>query len=243
MDTFGRSPRRIELSRPGEIRALLAERPVAYLPLGTLEWHAEHLPIGLDALTAHGVCLAAASRDGGVVLPPLYFGTGGGHGGYPWTITMPDGSEMAALIDRTLDRLAELGVRLAVLFTGHFPDEQIAVVEAAAARRNALGGPLAALALSLNRVQGIDIEPDHSGVFETTLLHALLPDRVDLGQLPQRVAGEPPDDPLGPGRHDPGHPLWGVVGLDPRDFDPARGPALLDACAAWVAGEARARLP
>ena len=31
---------------PHEFRTRLAQRPVAYLPLGTLEWHGEHLPLG-----------------------------------------------------------------------------------------------------------------------------------------------------------------------------------------------------
>ncbi|MEZ5450016.1 MAG: hypothetical protein R3E89_13950 [Thiolinea sp.] len=48
---------RIELKRPGEIRAALAACPVVYMPLGTYEYHQEHLLIGLDALTAQGICL------------------------------------------------------------------------------------------------------------------------------------------------------------------------------------------
>ena len=39
---------------PEEFRARLRERPIAYLPLGTLEWHGEHLPLGADALISEG---------------------------------------------------------------------------------------------------------------------------------------------------------------------------------------------
>ena len=35
---------------PGEFRERLAANPVAYLPLGTLAWHGEHLPLGSDAI-------------------------------------------------------------------------------------------------------------------------------------------------------------------------------------------------
>jgi creatinine amidohydrolase len=62
---------RLELLLPHEIRARLNDRAVVYLPLGTIEWHCEHLPVGLDALTAHGVCLGAATQDGGLVYPAL----------------------------------------------------------------------------------------------------------------------------------------------------------------------------
>ena len=40
---------------PWQIRKRVADRPVAYIPLGTYEWHGEHLPLGLDSLTAHGL--------------------------------------------------------------------------------------------------------------------------------------------------------------------------------------------
>ena len=35
---------------PWEFRERLAAKPVAYLPLGTLAWHGEHLPLGSDAI-------------------------------------------------------------------------------------------------------------------------------------------------------------------------------------------------
>jgi len=95
---------RTELMLPWQLREAMAARPVVYIPLGTIEWHCEHLPVGLDALTAHGVCLGAAKADGGIVLPPLYYGTGGGHGAYPWTIMMDSEAEIAAQLSKTLAR-------------------------------------------------------------------------------------------------------------------------------------------
>jgi creatinine amidohydrolase len=226
----------LERLRPHEIRSALAARSVVYLPLGTIEWHAEHLPVGLDALTAHGVCLRAAERDGGLVYPPLHFGTGGGHGQYPWTVMLPDEGALVALLSLALARLDQFGVGCAVLFTGHFADEQIAMVRAIATRWNAGGHAMRVLALSMNEIAPSPIRPDHAGVFETTLLHALWPDRVDLGQLPPKPArtGDIEEDGWGPQRHTTGHPLWGVVGPDPRDFDPAQGPVLLAAAVDWL---------
>lgn len=228
--------RQIELLLPHEIRARLAEAALIYLPLGTIEWHGEHLPVGLDALTAHGVCLHAAARTGGVVYPPLYFGTGGSHGDFPWTVMMNDGAAIAALLGQALQRLQTFGVRVAVLFTGHFAEEQIALIRRIAAEWNATGPPMRVLALAMNGVDPSPIAPDHAGIFETTLLHALWPDRVDLGRLPTKKprTGDIEEDGWGPQRQRVGHPLWGVVGPDPRDYEPARGPELLQAAVAWV---------
>jgi creatinine amidohydrolase len=51
---------RFEEMFPWEISAAMAEAPLCYLPLGTLEWHGEHAAVGLDALKAHAVCVSAA---------------------------------------------------------------------------------------------------------------------------------------------------------------------------------------
>jgi creatinine amidohydrolase len=48
---------RFEEMFPWEIAAAMAEAPLCYLPLGTLEWHGEHAAVGLDALKAHAVSL------------------------------------------------------------------------------------------------------------------------------------------------------------------------------------------
>jgi len=227
---------RLQLLRQAEIAERLAERSVVFLPLGTLEFHAQHLPIGLDALTAEGICLRAASARGGLVYPTLYYGTGGGHGTFPWSIIMPSGSEIGALLAHSLARLDDQGVELAVMFTGHFAPDQVAVVEGVAERWNEAGHRMRALGLSVNSVAGLPIEPDHAGRFETTLLHALLPGRVARDLIPEPLPGEIGEDPWGPGRYDPAHSLWGVIGPDPRDLDPDEAPTLLDACVRWVLG-------
>ena len=81
--------RQLELLRPGQIAAEMALCPRIWLPLGTIEYHSHHLPVGLDGLQAHGLCLDAARIGGGLVYPPLWWGTGGGHSDYPWTVMLP----------------------------------------------------------------------------------------------------------------------------------------------------------
>ena len=231
---------RAELMLPWQLRAAMAARPVIYLPLGTIEWHCEHLPVGLDALTAHGLCIGAARQDGGVVSPPLYYGTGGGHGAYPWTIMMPSEREIAAQLIRTFERLEDFGCQLAVLFSGHFADTQLAMIDHLAAEWNAKRRPLTVFATAVNRIEGLDIPPDHAGVFETTLLYALHPELVQLGRLPSLADAPLADsDVWEEGRHDPKHPIWGVVGPDPRRFDPEAAAPLLKASVEWLVAQVR----
>lgn len=60
--------------RPEEFRQRLQQKPLAYLPLGTLEWHGEHLPLGADAIQSEALMIHCAQKYGGIVLPPLFLG-------------------------------------------------------------------------------------------------------------------------------------------------------------------------
>jgi creatinine amidohydrolase len=60
--------------RPKQFGKRLAQRPVAYLPMGTLEWHGEHMPFGTDMILSENLMVHCARRFGGIVLPPIYLG-------------------------------------------------------------------------------------------------------------------------------------------------------------------------
>lgn len=59
---------------PSEFSARLSDCPVAYLPLGTLEWHSNHLPLGSDGMQSQEFFKRLASEAGGIVLPALFLG-------------------------------------------------------------------------------------------------------------------------------------------------------------------------
>lgn len=59
---------------PGEFRKRMAEAPIAYLPLGTLEWHGEHMPLGADGIQPFEFFQELAAEVGGIVLPAMFLG-------------------------------------------------------------------------------------------------------------------------------------------------------------------------
>jgi len=65
---------RYERLRPTQIRQAREDFPVLYLPIGTIEWHGLHNPVGLDTLKAHALAIRCAETGGGLVFPPLWFG-------------------------------------------------------------------------------------------------------------------------------------------------------------------------
>lgn len=226
---------------PREIEARLATASVAYLPLGSLEFHGPHLPIGLDALTAHGVCLRAAELGGGIVLPPCYQAVGGEHSRYPWTIMSDSPAAIETLLTETLVRLDELGVRRAVILSGHFADEQRDLVTRVADAWNSSDAPLRTVARTLGQAPEPPVAPDHAGRFESLLLHAISPELVDVSRLPSAEEFPAPsgEDPYGQDRHRVDHPLHGVFGADPRRMDVADAAPLLEHLARWTASLAR----
>ncbi|MBI2297836.1 MAG: creatininase family protein [Armatimonadetes bacterium] len=59
---------------PSAIRARRDACNLAYLPVGSLEWHGPHMPFGTDYMTVTHLAEAAARRFGGIVFPPIFYG-------------------------------------------------------------------------------------------------------------------------------------------------------------------------
>jgi len=51
----------------------LTREEVCIIPIGSLEKHGEHLPLGNDGLIAHKIALLAAKEEPAAVLPPLFY--------------------------------------------------------------------------------------------------------------------------------------------------------------------------
>lgn len=207
---------------PHEFRTRLAERPIAYLPLGTLEWHGEHLPLGSDAMQSEGLMIECARRFGGIVMPPIHLGPDRAKPvddgetlvgmDYAESTTPPrqlDGSCYwvsqgfhLLMVDGILAQLKRAGFR-AVFADGHGPS------------RSSWGEHLserqARFGLRLFGVREIGrqwrSQMDHAARNETSLMLHLRPDLVDLSRLP------------------PARTTWpqGVAGEDPRDATAAHG--------------------
>ena len=64
-----------ERMTPPEIVAARERRPLAFVPLGPIEWHGPHLPLGTDAIHAGHIARQLARDLGGVVLPTFFIGT------------------------------------------------------------------------------------------------------------------------------------------------------------------------
>jgi creatinine amidohydrolase len=224
---------RFEFLNPIQIEAAIAKAPILYIPIGTLEWHGNHLPVGTDALKAHELCLSAVRRTGGLVLPPFYYGTAG-HTGYPLTVLVRE-EPIIELMRATLQRMAEWGAKLAVIFTGHYSGEQMAMVKGIASAWT--DARMKVLALTDYMLPNPPTIPDHAASFETSMMQGLIPGLVHLENLPDKElapANDPDGNTWGAHRHDPNHPLYGIFGEDPRTIDATESVRLADRAAEWL---------
>ncbi len=192
---------RYEEMLPDEIQAVIDEMPVAYVPVGSLEWHGYHMAVGNDAIKVHEICMRIAREIGGAVLPALFCGVGGGHTEY-FTSIMVEEEWIEPLLVRQFDCLARHGFKVIVAMTGHYPVEQVEMVERAGETH--MAKPESATVIALPEPRAFDEDPtrgDHAGKWETSILSYLRPELVDMGRLTD-------------GREDP---LKGISGIDPRE--------------------------
>ena len=209
--------------RPHEFRQRLAERPIAYLPLGTLEWHGEHLPLGSDAIQAEGLMIECARRLGGIVMPPIHLGpdrakpaesgevlVGMDYAESTTPARQLDGSCYwvpmglhLLLVDAILAQLKRAGFR-AVFADGHGPSRW-SWVENLAERQTRFG--LKLFGVTKDVAAKWKSQVDHAGRNETSLMMHFKPRLVNLSQLPPSRSTLP----------------QGVGGVDPRDATAAYG--------------------
>jgi creatinine amidohydrolase len=83
-----------------EIGALDRDKTIVILPLGSVEQHGNHLPLGTDTMLAQAVSLAAADATGDtVVMPPPWYGFSAHHMRFPGSVTLRPETFMAIVED------------------------------------------------------------------------------------------------------------------------------------------------
>jgi creatinine amidohydrolase len=65
---------RFEMMLPHQIRAAIAKNTPVVLPLGVLEYHGEHMAVGMDTLAVTRVLDRLEREVDLVILPPFYYG-------------------------------------------------------------------------------------------------------------------------------------------------------------------------
>ena len=202
---------------PREFRQRLEEMPIAYVPLGTLEWHGPHLPLGADGIQSKGLFRIMAEEVGGIVLPSLfvgadrmfedgsrkYYGMDINTGG---TVTVYDTQQLPGsaywvpsqlfeeLLLHIMEQLHRAGFQVVI---GHGHGPSIKCFQGIKDRVREKWGMALYTACDYAQAERLKFQNDHAGANETSLMMALRPDLVHMQDAPDKskligVAGENP---------------------------------------------------
>jgi len=195
-------------------RRLREEDAIVLLPVGAVEQHGWHLPLGCDYMLAGEMCRRIAERVGGVVAPPLSYGyksqirTGGGNH-YCGTTSL-DGQTLSTVVRDVVKEIARHGAKKIAVIDGHYENEWFLTEGLHLATRELQAADISDVkVLKMRYCERIDpatldevfpdgfpgLDLEHAAVLETSLMLYLFPHLVHMDKLPDDGPAEfPPYD-------------------------------------------------
>jgi creatinine amidohydrolase len=113
-----------ELTAPDFIKALSESGGICIIPMGIIEKHGPHLPLGTDLLDVREVCARAVKQEYAIVFPQFYFGQIFEAQHQPGTMAYsPD--LVWNVLQETCDQLGRNGITKIILVNGHGGNENL----------------------------------------------------------------------------------------------------------------------
>lgn len=107
-----------ELTSPQFAEAVELSGGVCVIPLGIIEKHSRHLPLGTDLYEARAAVISAAKREYAVVFPPYYAGQIFEAKHQPGTIAYSN-DLIWQMLEESCEELSRNGMKKIILFNGH----------------------------------------------------------------------------------------------------------------------------
>jgi creatinine amidohydrolase len=168
---------RYEEFYPSEITGMMQSKPLAVVPLGLLEWHGEHLPLGQDGLKAQALCeMLVRSLGYGVVLP-VFWWCRPGFSTFEGTLTF-SASAVEHMLYELLGQMQKIGAKVIVMMTGHYGGCQVETVKRVAETYMHENPGVTVIAGPEYEDVLVDGESpaDHAGKWETSLFNYFYPE-------------------------------------------------------------------
>ncbi len=107
-----------ELTAPDFVKAVERSGGTAVIPIGVLEKHGPHLPIGTDLLDAREVALRGVKKEYSIVYAPYYFSQIFEAQHQPGTIAY-SARLIWDVLQETVDEIARNGIKKIIIVNGH----------------------------------------------------------------------------------------------------------------------------
>jgi len=177
-----RSHRLLEMSSKS-FQARLSGNPVVIVPVGALEAHGPHLPLGADQIQAEATAAALAERIDAIVGPTITYGSCPSARNFPGTVSVPM-SDLERYARGVFAEYGRMGVRRLLVLSGHAERGHMAALREAADAAIQAHPALRVVVLSdydfVYELRGELAPPTdgHAGLLETSRVLALAPDSV-----------------------------------------------------------------
>ena len=159
-----------------------SEKRIAVLPIGSVERHGDHLPLGTDTIEAQYVAEKIAERLNADLFPPIWYGSTRSMRGFPGSIDI-DPDVLYAYVRNILREISRNGYRLIVVVNGHGGNSHIIRL---AARETAYqyGAHIIVFdwwsELAQEERKRLFASPGHAGEDETSVMLYIAPHTVDM---------------------------------------------------------------
>jgi len=183
---------------PKALARIVAKKHLLLIPVGTVEWHADHLPLGVDSLLSVAICEEISARTGCVVAPLLSYGICRDlqpERGYFGTVDTIQEQTLSSLVADLLQGYAKMGFQKAILFSGHFEMEHFSAITEGIKKASPIQGRfLTALDFLKDKVQEHEdvsitwpYAGDHAAEWETSLMLYFHPELVHMENAPETI--------------------------------------------------------
>ncbi len=233
-------------------RVTVARAPV-FLPVGALEQHGPHLPLGTDALLATAIAAGVAAAVDGIVAPALAYGyksqpkCGGGQ--HFCGTTSLDAATLIGQVRDTIREFVRHGASRLVLINGHYENQWFMIEGIDLALRECGVKELSVMRLEYwdfctektltaifpNGFPGFALE--HAAVIETSMMLHLHPELVRIDLIPEEPNADFPPYDMYPSRTE-WVPASGVLS-SARGATAAKGASICSEVIARVAAAVR----
>jgi creatinine amidohydrolase len=194
-DEAGRSQaeRRLELMTWPEVKAEIDAGTPIMLPVGAIEQHGPHLPLGTDGFIPQHFANQVAARRPLVVAPPLFYGAysrprSGGGRHFPGSVGLP-GRVLEQVVHYLVADWLRQGFRKVIVLNGHFENAWTLLEGVEQAIEGYTHTSKVLLlnwwdqvgAADIKRIFGDDFpgwEAEHASITETSMLESIAPNLV-----------------------------------------------------------------